>query len=231
MTHFRPSDARGHADQGWLKSKHSFSFADYYDPGYMGFGPLRVINEDRVAPDRGFGAHPHRDMEIISYVVAGALEHRDSMGEVSVIKPGDVQRMSAGTGVVHSEYNASKSDPVHFLQIWIMPDQRGLKPGYAQQHFDDLNGKLRLVASNDGRDGSISIHADVNLYASKLNADAQVTLPLSDKRGVWVQVVTGLVTVNDQPLESGDGLDLAEVPEVKISPMENSEFLLFDMGL
>ena len=231
MKHFRPSDARGHADHGWLKSKHSFSFADYYDPGYMGFGPLRVINEDRVAPGRGFGAHPHRDMEIISYVVDGALEHRDSMGEVSVIKPGDVQRMSAGTGVVHSEYNASKTNPVHFLQIWIMPDEQGLKPSYAQQHFDNLNGTLRLVASNDGRDGSISIHADVNLYASKLDTDAQVNLPLTGQRGVWVQVIKGLVTVNDQPLESGDGLALAGVRDVTISAMENSEFLLFDMAL
>lgn len=231
MKHFRPSDARGHADHGWLKSKHSFSFADYYDPGYMGFGPLRVINEDRVAPGRGFDTHPHRNMEIISYVIDGALEHRDSMGEVSVIKPGDVQRMSAGTGVFHSEYNASKTDPVHFLQIWILPDEQGLKPSYAQQHYDDLDGRLRLVASNDGRDGSISIHADVNLYASKLDADAQVSLPLKRKRGVWVQVVKGLVTVNDQPLESGDGLALAEVRDVTITAMENSEFLLFDMAL
>lgn len=231
MKHFRPSEARGHADHGWLKTKHSFSFADYYDPGYMGFGPLRVINEDRVAPGRGFGAHPHRDMEIISYVVAGALEHRDSMGKVSVIKPGDVQRMSAGTGVVHSEYNASKSDPVHFLQIWIMPDEQGLKPSYAQQHYDDLDGRLRLVASNDGRDESISIHADVKLYASKLNRDALVELPLKKKRGVWVQVIKGLVTVNDQPLESGDGLALAEVENIVISAMEDSEFLLFDMAL
>lgn len=231
MKHFRPSDTRGHADHGWLKSKHSFSFANYYDPGYMGFGPLRVINEDRVAPGRGFDAHPHRDMEIISYVVDGALEHRDSMGEVSVIKPGDVQRMSAGTGVVHSEYNASKTKPVHFLQIWILPEEQGLKPSYAQKHFEDLNGKLRLVASNDGRDGSIPIHADVNLYASKLDSDAQVNLPLKGKRGVWVQVIKGLVTVNDQPLESGDGLALAEVDAIAITAMEDSEFLLFDMAL
>jgi redox-sensitive bicupin YhaK (pirin superfamily) len=231
MKHFRPSDARGNADHGWLKSKHSFSFADYYDPNHMGFGPLRVINEDRVAPGRGFGAHPHRDMEIISYVVDGALEHRDSMGQVAEINPGEVQRMSAGTGVVHSEYNASKTDPVHFLQIWIMPDQQGLKPSYAQQHYDDLDGSLRLVASNDGRDGSISIHADVNLYASKLRSDARVELPLKKKRGVWVQVIKGLVTVNDQPLESGDGLALADVNKVAISAMDNSEFLLFDMAL
>lgn len=231
MKHFRPSDARGHADHGWLKSKHSFSFADYYDPGYMGFGPLRVINEDRVAPGRGFGAHPHRDMEIISYVVSGALEHRDSMGQASVIEPGDVQRMSAGTGVTHSEYNASKSDPVHFLQIWIMPDQKGLKPSYEQRHFDDTNGTLRLVASPDGREGSISLNADVDLYVSKLDSDARVNLPLAPKRGVWVQVVKGRVTVNDQPLDAGDGLALAETETITITALDDSEFLLFDMAL
>ena len=231
MKHFRPSDARGHADHGWLQSKHSFSFANYHDPGYMGFGPLRVINEDRVAPGRGFGAHPHRDMEIVSYVIEGGLEHKDSMGQISTITPGDVQRMSAGTGVTHSEYNASKTQPVHFLQIWILPDQQGLKPSYDQKHFDDLDGQLRLVASAAGANGSITLNADVNLYASKLKSDHKVSLTTNSKRGLWVQVIKGSLSVNDQSLHAGDGLALAEIEKLNITATDDSEFLLFDMAL
>lgn len=231
MKHFRPSAARGQADHGWLKSMHSFSFANYYDPDHMGFGPLRVINEDKVAPGRGFGAHPHKNMEIISFVVAGGLEHRDSMGQVSVIEPGDVQRMSAGTGVMHSEYNASKTDAVHFLQIWILPREQDLTPGYDQRHFPDLDGKLRLVASPEGRDGSISLNADVDLYASRMSPGDQAELPIRRTRGVWVQVINGHISVDGAQLESGDGLALADVPNVHVTALERSEFLLFDMAL
>src|SRR5687768_5593269 len=176
MMRIRRAQDRGHANHGWLDSHHTFSFADYYDPSHMGFRALRVINEDRVEPSRGFGTHPHRDMEIISYVLEGGLEHRDSMGTGSVIRPGDVQRMSAGTGVTHSEFNASRSDLVHFLQIWIMPEKRGITPSYEQKSFPEAErqGKLRLVASRDGRDGSVLVHQDVNLYASLLGAGEQV---------------------------------------------------------
>ena len=231
MQYHRPSAARGHADHGWLSSRHTFSFANYYDPKHMQFGLLRVINEDHVKAGRGFDAHPHRDMEIISYVVDGALEHRDSMGEISIIRKGDVQRMSAGTGVVHSEYNASKTDAVHFLQIWIMPEQQGLKPGYAQQHFTDLDGALRLVASRDGRDGAISINADVDLYASRLAAGESTALPLRAGRGAWLQVIDGEVTANAQVLAAGDGLALADERSVDIAAGVQSEFILFDLPL
>src|SRR5690242_6764300 len=189
----RRANERGYADHGWLRSFHTFSFADYYAPAHMGFRALRVINEDRVEGGKGFGTHPHRDMEIISYVLSGGLQHRDSMGTGSVIKPGDVQRMSAGTGVTHSEFNASPSELVHFLQIWIMPDRRGYAPGYEQKHFTEAErqGQLRLVASNDGRDGSLTIHQDARLYASLLAPGEPVTHDLAQGRYAWLHVARG----------------------------------------
>lgn len=229
MKYLRPSEERGHADHGWLNSKHSFSFAEYFDPAHMGFGPLRVINEDKVAPGRGFGAHPHKNMEIISYVVEGGLEHRDSMGQVSVIKPGDVQRMSAGTGVLHSEYNASKTDPVHFLQIWILPSEQGLEPSYAQGHFDDLNGKLRLVAAPDAREGAIGLNADVDLYASRLPAGDDLKFDMRPGRVGWIQVIKGSLFVDGEGMKSGDGMAFKDEPNITIAAHEESEFLLFDM--
>src|SRR5690349_23917567 len=194
----RPSEERGKANHGWLDSRHTFSFADYRDPRHMGFGALRVINEDRVAPGAGFPRHPHRDMEIVSYVLGGALEHKDSIGTGSVIRPGDVQRMSAGTGIVHSEFNASPTDPVHFLQIWIIPDRVGLPPGYEQKSFavEEKRNRLRLVASGDGRDGSVTVHQDVSLYASLLDPGGTARLDVADDRHLWVQVAFGDVTVN-----------------------------------
>src|SRR3954470_15502075 len=196
----RKSEERGRANFGWLDSKHSFSFGHYHDAKNMGFGPLRVINDDRVAPGGGFPTHPHSDMEIISYVLEGALEHKDSLGTGSVIRPGDVQRMSAGTGIRHSEFNASETKPVHFLQIWIIPERRGLAPSYDQKAFadDEKRGKLRLVGSRDGRNGSVIIHRDVDLYASLLSAGEIVTHELSAGRGAWVQVARGSVTLNGE---------------------------------
>ena len=208
----RPSDARGLADHGWLKSRHTFSFADYYDPEHMGFRGLRVINEDRVEPGRGFGAHQHRDMEILSYVLEGELGHRDSMGTGSVIRPGDVQRMSAGTGVTHSEMNPSPVNPVHFFQIWLLPAARGIAPGYEQKTFPDSEkqGRLRLVAASDGRDGAITIHADANLYAGLLAAGQSARLDLPAGRHGWVQVARGEVTVNGEALGPGDGAAVSD---------------------
>jgi redox-sensitive bicupin YhaK (pirin superfamily) len=223
MIALRKSGERGFADHGWLKSFHTFSFAGYYDPSHMGFGPLRVINEDRVAPGEGFGTHPHRDMEIISYVLDGALEHKDSMGTGSVIRPGDVQRMSAGTGVLHSEYNASRSDKVHFLQIWIEPSKAGIAPSYEQKFFapEDKRGKLRLVASPDGRDGSVKVHQDASLYAVHA---------LGAGRKAYVHVARGSVTVNGQPLGSGDALKATGESQVVIDKGDNAEVLLFDLA-
>src|SRR5689334_16835423 len=208
MMTLRKAAERGHARHGWLDSHHTFSFADYYDPKHMGFRSLRVINDDRVEAGRGFGSHPHRDMEIISYVLEGALAHKDSMGTGAVIKPGDVQRMSAGTGVVHSEFNASKTDEVHFLQIWLMPSQRGIKPGYEQKTFtdDDKRGTLRLVASPDGANGSITIHTDARVYAGLFDKGQTAELPLAPGRGAWVHVARGNIRVNDQTLAEGDGI-------------------------
>jgi redox-sensitive bicupin YhaK (pirin superfamily) len=234
MLTLRPARERGHADHGWLDSHHSFSFAEYYDPRHMGFRALRVINEDRVAEGRGFGAHPHRDMEIISYVLEGALEHRDSLGTGSVIRPGDVQRMSAGTGVTHSEQNASKSEPVHFLQIWIVPAERGIKPGYEQKSFSpgDKRGKLRLVASRDGRDGSVTIHADAALYAGLFAAGESATLPIAAGRHAYVQVARGTVRVNGQQLQAGDGATLSGEPNVQVEGLADGEgeLLVFDLA-
>jgi len=227
----RRSADRGLADHGWLKSFHSFSFADYHDPRHMGFGPLRVINEDRVQPGRGFGAHSHRDMEIISYVLEGGLAHRDSMGNGSVLKPGDVQRMSAGTGVTHSEYNASDRELVHFLQIWIEPDVRGVKPGYQEAHFDAASkrGRLALIASPDGRAGSVSIHQDASLYAALVDGTEAVEFAQRAGRRTYVHVVRGTVAVNGERLEAGDALKLSGAEAVRIDDGRDAEVLLFDL--
>ena len=228
----RKSDDRGKANFGWLQSRHSFSFGHYYDPGHMGFGPLRVINEDRVAPGGGFPTHPHRDMEIISYVLDGALEHKDSLGTGSVIRPGDVQRMSAGSGVRHSEYNASSKEPVHFLQIWIIPEREGLKPGYEQKGFEaaEKRGKLRLIGSRSGRDGSVTIHQDADLYATLLERGESVTHALKAGRSAWVQVASGSIAVNGQKLEAGDGMAVEGAGDLYLEAEASAEVLLFDMA-
>jgi hypothetical protein len=232
MMTIRHANDRGHAQHGWLESRHTFSFADYYDPKQMGFRALRVINEDRVAPGQGFGTHGHRDMEIVSYVLDGALEHKDSMGTGSVIKPGDVQRMSAGTGVRHSEYNASKSEVVHFLQIWLLPAKQGIQPGYEQKSFTDADkqGRLRVVASPDGREGSVTVHTDASLYAGLLDSGQRAEVSLARGRHAWVQVVRGKVRVNDGELAAGDGAAISEEPAVRIEGIEPAEVLVFDLA-
>jgi redox-sensitive bicupin YhaK (pirin superfamily) len=232
MLDIRYSSDRGHAKFGWLDSRHTFSFGHYYDPRFMGFGPLRVINEDRVRPGRGFGEHGHRDMEIISYVLDGALEHRDSMGHGSIISPGDVQRMSAGTGVRHSEYNASDTDPVHFLQIWILPERAGLTPGYEQKAFSESEkrGRLRLVGARDGRDGAVTINQDVDLYATILGDGETVSHELAANRLAWVQVARGSAAVNGRTLNAGDGLPLAGPLPISIQGDSEGELLIFDMA-
>ncbi|CAG2130615.1 pirin family protein [Cupriavidus numazuensis] len=232
MIEIRKSEERGYADHGWLKSYHSFSFADYYDPQHVQFGPLRVINEDRVAPGMGFGTHGHRDMEIISYVLEGELAHKDSMGNGSVIRPGDVQRMSAGTGVRHSEYNHAAHDTTHFLQIWIMPDRTGIEPGYEEKRFEaaDKRGRLRLVASPDGADGSVLVHQDVRLYAGLFDGDESATLALAPGRRAYVHVARGRVVVNGKPLEAGDAAKLESVDAVALTQGEDAEVLVFDLS-
>lgn len=231
MISIRPSSQRGDADHGWLHSRHTFSFADYHDPAHMGFRSLRVINEDRVAPGRGFGTHSHRDMEIISYVLEGSIEHKDSMGTGSVIKPGDVQRMTAGTGVQHSEYNHSKQEPVHFLQIWIMPERARLEPGYEQKTFsaEEKQGKLRLVAAQGGRDGSVTVHQDMALYAGLLAPNDRVVHRV-ERGHAWIQVVRGAITVNGQAMTAGDGAAVTGEPELAIEGVEAAELLLFDLA-
>jgi redox-sensitive bicupin YhaK (pirin superfamily) len=231
MLEVRKAGERGHADHGWLRSFHSFSFADYYDPRHTGFGPLVVINEDRVEPGKGFGTHGHRDMEIVSYVLEGALEHKDSLGNGSVIRPGDVQRMSAGTGVRHSEFNPSPREPVHFLQIWIEPDAVGIPPGYEEKHFDAASkrGRLRLVASPDGRDGSVKVHQDAYLYAALLDGAERVAHALAPGRRSYVHVARGAVTANGNRLAAGDALKAAEVGEIALEHGDGAEVLLFDL--
>jgi len=231
MLNVRKSNERGGANFGWLDSKHTFSFGHYQDQNHMGFGPLRVINEDRVQAGRGFDSHGHRDMEIISYVLDGALEHKDSMGNGSVLRYGDVQRMSAGSGVVHSEYNHSKTDGVHFLQIWIEPNTRSEAPGYEEKHFDAASktGKLRLIASPDGREGSVSLRQDASIYASILNGDAALEHPLAAGRQAYVHVIRGRVTVNGVALDGGDALKLTQEAAVALSGAEAAEVLLFDL--
>jgi quercetin 2,3-dioxygenase len=232
MLTVRKATDRGHADHGWLDSHHTFSFANYYDPEHMGFRSLRVINDDRVTGGQGFGAHPHRDMEIISYVLDGGLAHKDSMGTGAVIKPGEVQRMSAGTGVVHSEFNASKTDEVHFLQIWLLPAKNGIAPGYEQKAFSaaEKAGTLRLVASPDGRDGSVSIHTDANVYAGTFDQGQTAELAIAPERGAWVQVARGDVRVNGVELAEGDGLALEAERTVKVEGKTGGEILVFDLG-
>ena len=231
-TQIRRGNERGHADHGWLNSFHTFSFADYYDPKHMGFRSLRVINEDRVAAGGGFPRHGHRDMEIISYVLDGALAHKDTTGTSAVIKPGDVQRMSAGTGVSHSEMNASKADPVHFFQIWIIPDRAGHAPGYEQKAFstEERQGKLRLVASNDGRDGSITIHQDATLSAGLFAPGESATHVIAPNRNAWIQVARGAIEVNGEKLVAGDGLSAEGAGELVIKGTEDAEVLLFDLA-
>ena len=232
MDMFRPSKARGHADFGWLNSRHSFSFGHYYDPDHMNFGALRVINEDRVAPGAGFDTHGHENMEIISYVLDGALEHKDSIGTGSVIRPGDVQRMTAGSGIRHSEYNQSKTEPVHFLQIWIVPERDGLEPSYEQKAFPEAerSGQLRLVGSRDGREGSVTIHQDVDLYASLLKTGDDVSFVVHPGRQVWIQAVRGTMRANAQQLYAGDGLGIADAGEIVLTATDDAEFLLFDLA-
>jgi quercetin 2,3-dioxygenase len=232
MITIRPAKDRGIANFGWLDSRHTFSFGEYYDPKHMGFADLRVINEDKVDPGQGFSTHGHRDMEIISYVLEGALEHKDSIGTGSVIRPGDVQRMSAGIGIMHSEYNASKVDPVHFLQIWILPEQKGIAPGYEQKTFSDAEKKnqLRLVGSRDGREGSITIHQDVDLYAVVLGADASVQHTFKEGRVGWLQVARGAIQVNEQTLTAGDGAAIEESLITLQGTDQDAEVLLFDLA-
>jgi redox-sensitive bicupin YhaK (pirin superfamily) len=232
MIKLRPAAARGHADHGWLNSHHTFSFADYFDPAHMGFGPLRVINEDRVAPGGGFGTHGHRDMEIFSYVVEGELAHKDSMGNGSVIRPGDIQIMSAGTGVRHSEYNGSQSNPVHFLQIWLMPEANGAAPRYDERRFteEDKLNRLRLILSPDARDGSVTIQQDASIYASVLDTGKSVETRLAAGRQAWVQVIKGAVDVNGVRAVAGDGLAITDESALAIKANEKSEFLFFDLA-
>ncbi|HEX6703568.1 MAG TPA: pirin family protein [Albitalea sp.] len=232
MITLRKSDDRGFADHGWLKSFHSFSFADYHDPRHMGFGNLRVINEDRIAPGTGFGAHGHRDMEIVSYVLDGALAHKDSMGNGTTIRPGDVQRMSAGRGVMHSESNHAPDQTTHFLQIWILPDAQGITPGYEQKHFDadSKRGTLRLVASPDGRDGSVTLHADAAMYAGLLDGSESAEIKLDPSRKAYVHVVRGSVNANGKPLAAGDAALLSEESVLRLDQGRDAEVIAFDLA-
>lgn len=232
MIKIRKADKRGHFDFRWLNTFHTFSFGDYYDPAFMGFRTLRVINEDFVHPGRGFPTHGHRDMEIITYILEGALEHRDSMGNGSLIRPGDVQRMTAGTGVSHSETNPSREEGVHLLQIWILPDQQGLKPSYEQKLFteEEKQGRLRLIASEDGREGSVTVHQDASVYATVLEAGDEVVHELTPGRHAWLQVARGSVTANAEELEQGDGAAVSAEERISITSREAAEVLLFDLG-
>jgi len=232
MIELIPSETRGSADHGWLKAKHTFSFAEYHNPERVRFGPLRVINEDRIAPGQGFGTHPHKDMEIVTYPITGAIEHKDSMGNGTVITAGEVQRMSAGSGVQHSEFNHSQDDELHLLQIWIFPEQKDLEPGYEQKRFsrEEKLNQLRLIASRDGRDGSVTVHQRVDLYASILQVDAEVELTIADSNKVFVQVVHGDIAVNGQKATAGDGLQITDENCVIVSCQSEAEFLVFDMS-
>lgn len=231
MITLRKSCDRGYADHGWLKSFHSFSFADYFDPKHMGWGNLRVINEDRIAPGTGFGTHGHRDMEIISYVLEGELAHKDSTGTSSVIRPGDVQRMSAGRGVMHSEFNNSHDEPVHFLQIWIQPSVRGIAPEYEEKRFgpQDKRGRLRLIASPDAADGSVLIHQDTRVYAGLFDGAEQATLQTAAGRRIYVHVARGRITANGESLEAGDALKLTDATRLDLAQGSAAEVLVFDL--
>ena len=226
----RKAGERGGANHGWLDSKHTFSFADYYDPKHMNFRALRVINEDKVAPDRGFGKHPHADMEILTYVLEGELGHQDSMGNGSVIRPGDVQRMSAGTGVTHSEMNPNKKTPVHFYQIWIMPAKKSLPPSYEQKTFNDRDGKLRVVASQDGRDGSVTVHQDMTLEAGVLKTGDKVEHALAANRYAWIQVAKGSIEIDGKTLTAGDGAAIQGQGAISITAASDAEVLVFDLA-
>lgn len=231
MLQRRKADERGQADHGWLDARHTFSFAEYYDPEQMGFRALRVMNEDRIQPGRGFGMHPHRDMEIVTYILSGALEHRDSMGNGEVLRAGEFQRMSAGTGVVHSEFNHSASEPVHLYQIWLQPQQRGLTPSYEQKSFaDGTSGRLRLVASPDAADGSLRIHQDARIYLSQLDRGATVAHSLAPGRHAWLQVLRGEVRVNGAPLQTSDGAALSDEQSVRIEAASSALVMLFDLA-
>lgn len=231
MLTIRKSHERGHAQHGWLDSRHTFSFAEYFDPQHMGHGPLRVINEDRIAPGTGFETHPHRDMEIISYVVSGGLRHKDSMGNVAVIKPGEVQRMSAGTGVLHSEYNEKNDAETHFFQIWILPDNKGVAPGYGQKSFEKELASQNWVhvISKDGRNGTIAINQNADMYISRLKKDESITHPFADYRRFWIQVVKGEVSIQGSTLGSGDAISGQDIAAIKVDATQDSEFILFDL--
>jgi quercetin 2,3-dioxygenase len=231
MTQIRKSNERGHAEHGWLDSYHTFSFADYYDPEHTNFRSLRVINEDYVAPEMGFGMHPHRDMEIITYVISGALRHRDSMGNTAVMRAGDVQRISAGTGIQHSEINESPKEPVHLLQIWITPDQKGAKPAYAEKSFAQAApGQLHLVASKTGREGSIPINQDANLFLGKLDSGDTVSQPVASGRHAWLQVIRGELVANGSRLTAGDALAISKADSLALAAIKPSDFLVFDLN-
>lgn len=232
MIQIFPSDGRGIADHGWLKSYHTFSFASYHNPEMMGFGNLRVINDDAVQPGQGFGTHGHRDMEIVTYVVEGALEHKDNMGNGSVMRSGEVQRMTAGTGVTHSEFNPSQDELVRFLQIWVIPEKAGLTPAYEQKRFNDetKRDQLRLVVARDGRDGALSINQDMDLYASVLSAGSELTHVLATGRKAWLQIVRGTIDIGGEQLDGGDGAAIAEVDRIDIRADAEAEFLLFDLA-
>ncbi len=233
MFALRPANQRGHTQTGWLDSYHTFSFGDYYDPEFMGFSDLRVINDDIVAPEQGFGAHPHRDMEIVSIVLSGELEHKDSLGNGSVIRPGEIQKMSAGSGIYHSEFNPSATDPVHFLQIWILPNMRALKPSYQQKQFSPqiMTDQLKLIVSPDGREESLIISQDAEIYQTLLNRDKTVSFDINDRRKAWIQIAGGSVMVNDQPMVAGDGLAVAdENTPVQIRGVdEQSNIIVFNL--
>ena len=232
MIKVRKAEQRGHFDFGWLNTYHTFSFGDYYDPSHMGFRSLRVINEDVVAPGRGFPRHGHRDMEIFTYILRGALQHRDSMGNGSIIRPGDVQRMSAGTGVTHSESNPSSDEPVHLLQIWILPRREGIEPGYEEKKFsnDEKQNRLRLIISPDGSDGAVRINQDARVYATVLDQDQTVAHQMEVGRHAWLQVADGSITLNEVKLEQGDGAAVSEESDLKIAAHDQSEILLFDLA-
>jgi len=232
MIELIPSESRGSADHGWLKARHTFSFAEYQNPQRVRFGPLRVINEDRIAPGQGFGTHPHKDMEIVTYPISGAIEHTDSMGNGTVISAGEVQRMTAGSGVQHSEFNHSQTDELHLLQIWMFPEENDLEPGYEQEMFsrEDKLDQLRLIASRDGRDGSVTVHQQVDLYASILRPNTEMEHIIADSHKVFVQIISGVVTVNGQSASAGDGVQITDESKLIISSDAEAEFLVFDMG-
>jgi len=231
MIQVRRAEDRGHVDHGWLDARHTFSFGSYRDPEHMGFRSLRVMNEDRVQPGQGFGTHPHRDMEIVTYVLEGALEHQDSMGNGEVLTPGEFQRMSAGTGITHSEFNPSSTEPVHLYQIWLTPAREGIEPSYEQRRFDDasMKNQLRLVASPEATDGSLKIHQDARIYLAKLDESQQLTHKLSEKRHAWLQVIRGSVSINGEKLNTSDGAAISNESQLTLVGLPNSEIMLFDL--